>query len=71
MRNDLIDDPEQVPIVPECDAGQFQLTFALDIDLAASVDKDVRDGRVLEQRLQRSESEYFIQNLIGNLLLFK
>ena len=33
LRHDLVDDPQQVPIVAEGDAGQFQQTFALDIDL--------------------------------------
>ena len=71
LRNDLVDDPEQVPVVAECDAGQFELTFALDVDLPVAVDQDVRDGRVLKQRLQRPETENFVQNLIGDLLLLE
>ena len=57
LRHDLVDDPEQVPIVAESDAGEFEQALALDIDLLVAVDQNVRDRRVLQQRLERTETE--------------
>ena len=71
LRDDLVDDPQQVPVVAERDTGQFEQAFALDVDLLVAVDQDVGDGRVLQQRLERAEAEDFVQNLVGDLLLLE
>ena len=43
--------------------GLFQHAVALDIDQIFVVDQDVRDGRILQQRLERSQAEDLIEQI--------
>jgi hypothetical protein len=52
--NDLVDDAQKMRFVLEAHAGRFELTAALDVDTFMSVDEDVVDARILEQRLERA-----------------
>ena len=45
-------------IVAKDDIGQFELAAAFDIDLLRSVDHDVADALVGEQRFERAEPEH-------------
>src|SRR5262249_56400214 len=50
-RDDLVDDPDQVPVVLELDRRHFELAFAFHEDILVGVDEDVRYGWILQQRL--------------------
>ena len=60
----------QVLIVAEGDVGQLEQAPAFDVDLLAAVHQDVGDGRVLQQRLERTQAEHFVQHFVADLLLF-
>jgi hypothetical protein len=63
LADDLVDDPHQVAVVFEGDAGQLELALALDVDLVVAVDEDVGDGRLLQQRLERPQAENLVEHL--------
>ena len=69
-RNDLVDNPEQVPVVLELDRRVLQFPVAFHVDLAIGVHKDVRHGRILEQRLNGTKAEQFVQNVGRQLVAF-
>ena len=71
LRHDLVDDSQQVRIIAKRDVGQLEQTFAFDINLLVCVDQNVGDGRVLQQRLERTKPEYFIEDLVADLLFFE
>src|SRR5579863_8362673 len=50
--NNLIDYADEMPRVLEVNSGLFQPTLALNIDRAVSIDENIVDRVVLEQRLQ-------------------
>ena len=66
--DDLLDDPQQVPLVLEADRRRLQHAVALDEDLVVAVDQDVGDGRVLEQRLERAQAEQLVEDVADQLL---
>ena len=68
--NDLVDDVTEVGFVLEDNVGPFQHAGALDVDLLVGVDQDVVDGRVLQQRLQRTQSEHLVQHLARQAVSF-
>ena len=68
--DNLVDDMHQVRIVLEPDVGFFQHSRPLDIHLVVSVDQNVIDGGVLQQRLQGTQSEDFIQYFQSKALAF-
>ena len=63
-RDDAVDDAHDVLVVLERDVGQLELAVALDVDLARAVDHDFSDGLVAQQRLERTEAD----DLVGDLL---
>ena len=67
LRNDLFDDVQQVRVVLEADLGLGELAVALDEDFVVAVDQDIADARLFEQRLQRAESEHFVEHLFDDL----
>ena len=62
--DDPIDDAHDVVVVLEDDVRELEAAAALDVDLARAVDHDLRDRLVAEQRLQRTETD----DLVGDLL---
>src|SRR5258708_15144806 len=67
-RNDALDDLHEVPVVFEGQAGQFQLAGALDVHLVEPVHQNVGDGVVLEQGLERAETEDLIEDFARQAL---
>src|SRR6266446_4523092 len=61
-RNDLVDNVHQVRVVLEHDVALFEHSGALYVNLFGTIDQDVVDRRILEQRLQWAEAKYFVQN---------
>ena len=59
-----------MPIVVKTHVGQLEQSLALHIDLVRAVDQYVGDGRILEQRFERSQAEYFVQYLMADALFF-
>ncbi len=55
-------------VVPENDLRALDATFLLDEDLLRPVDHDVGDLLVLEQELERSESERLVKDLVDEPL---
>ena len=62
--DDPIDDAHDVVVVLEDDVGQLQAAAALDVDLARAVDHDFGDGLVAEQRLERTEADDLVRDLL-------
>ena len=62
--DDPIDDPHHVVVVLEDDVRELELAGALDVDLARPVDHDLRDGLVAEERLQRTEADDLVRDLL-------
>ena len=51
------------------DSGQLQKAFSLDIDLAVAVHQNVRDPGIVQQRLEGTQAENFVQDLVADLQL--
>ena len=71
LRDDLVDDAQQVLVVAERDAGQFEQTLALDVDLPGGRSPECRRSWVLQQRLERPQAENLVQHLVADLLLLE
>ncbi len=69
-RDDAVDDLHQMGVVLEAQAGGLELAGAFHINLVVAVDQDIGDGRVFEQRFQRTQAEDFIENFAGQALPF-
>ena len=63
LRDDLVDDPQQVRVVDEGRVGALDLAVALDVDVVVAVDHDLGDGVVAQQRLERAVAE----DVVGDL----
>ena len=62
-RNNLVNDVHQVRIILEHDLGLFELAPSLDVNLLGSINEDVSDCGILQQRLQRTQTKDLVQNL--------
>jgi len=56
--------------IAEPDAGQIQLAAAFHEHAVRSVDHDIGDAVVLQQRLQRPEAEHVVHQFLGQQALF-
>ena len=68
--DDAIDDLHQVGVVLEAQAGWLSFAGAFHVNLVVAVDQDVGDGRVFEQRLERTQAENLIQNFARQTFAF-
>ena len=66
--NDAIDDAHQVGVVAELNVGGFEKTLALDVHLIKGVDQNIGNRGIGEKRLERAQSENFIENFLGKPL---
>ena len=66
--NDAIDDAHQVGVVAELNVGGFEKTLALDVHLLKGVDQNIGNRGIGEKRLERAQSENFIENFLGKTL---
>ena len=57
-----------MPLVLEADRAFLEHAITLDEHLVVSIDQNVGDRRVLEQRLQRPETEKLVQHVVHQLL---
>ncbi len=71
LRNDFVDDPQQVLAIAEIYGGQLQQALALDVNLPVGVDQNVGDGGILQQRLERAQAEHLVQHFIADLLFLE
>jgi hypothetical protein len=62
-RDDLLDDAHQMRLVLEERRHGLEHAAALDEDVLVTVDEDVGDGRVLEERLERSQARHLVHHL--------
>ncbi len=67
-RDDPVDDLLQVVVILEARPGELDLPEALHVDMAVAVDQDVRDRRVVHERLDRPQSEDLVEDLLVELL---
>ncbi len=67
--DDAVDDLPQMLVVAEANIRVFQAAAALDINLVEAVDQNIGDGRVLQQRLQRTEAEGLVHHLVHEAFL--
>ena len=56
-------------VIAELNIGQFELAAPFDIDLLWSVDHDVVDGLVGDERLQRPEAQHVRDQRVDELAL--
>src|SRR5262249_38210038 len=68
LRHDTIDDLQQVVVVAELDVGLLHLAAPLNVDLVRPVDEDIADSWVLQQHLQRAETEGLVEDLVDQPL---
>ena len=61
--DDAVDDAHQVLVVLERRRQPLELALALDVDVLVGVDQDVADRRVAQQRLERPETEDFVDDV--------
>ena len=66
--DDAVDDRQQVRVVPELRRNAHQLAAALDEDVVRVVDQDVRDCRVAEERLHRTEARHLPDDVLDDLV---
>ncbi len=69
--DDFVDDAQQMLLVLEAHRQRLEHAAALDVDAFMTVDQDVADARVLEQRLERTQAGHFVENFrdeIGEFL---
>jgi len=59
-----------VPLVLEAHQRRLQHAGALDVDLLMTVDQDVVDHRILEERLDRPEAGHLIEDFRDKVLEF-
>src|SRR5690349_17277423 len=57
-------------LVLEYDRRQLKPPLALHEDLAVRIDQDIIDGRVLEERLERTKADHLVDDIVGDLRLF-
>src|SRR5262249_54607345 len=67
-RDNAVDDLEEVFTVAEYDLRLGDLPLLLDVNVTRTVDHDVADPVVLEQQLERAESEGFVEHLVDQAL---
>ena len=68
--DDALDDLHEVLVVFEGEAGEFEFSGALDVNPVVAVDENVGDGVVLEQRLERTEAEDFVEDFAREAFAF-
>src|SRR3954451_19325840 len=62
--DDPIDDPHHVVVVLEDDVRQLEAAGPLDVDLPRAVDHHLGDGLVAQERLQRTEADDLVRDLL-------
>jgi len=67
---DPIDDPQQVGIILKRRRHPFEYALPLDEHVLIGVDEYVADVRIAEQRLERTQAEYIVQDLGEQRLAF-
>src|SRR6476619_8307799 len=69
-RNNFIDNAEKVLLGLEADRQGLKHTLSLHINAFVTVDQDIVDGRILEQRLERTEARHFVENFRDEIVEF-
>ena len=67
---DALGDVDDVGVVAEFLRCQFQPAMALDVNLIWSVDQNVGDCLVGQQRFDRADAEHVVEQLVDHLCLF-
>jgi len=68
LRDDAFDDVEQMHVILEAGVGDLQLAETFDVDLAAGIDQDIGDSRVVQEGLERAQPESLVEDLFGQSL---
>jgi hypothetical protein len=69
LGDDFFDNVQQVRVVLESHGGQRKLAGAFDVDLIEAVHENVGDGRFLEQRLEWTQAEHFVEHFLDHPVL--
>ena len=67
LRDDLVDDAQQVRVVEEAGDRALELAGALDVDPVVRVDHDLGHGVVAQERLERAVAEDVVGDLADEL----
>ncbi len=69
--DDPVDDPQDVLVAQEHAVDALDLAGALDVDVAGTVDHDLGDRLVGQERLERSETGDLADELLDEALAFE
>ena len=69
LADDALADVEKLLVVAEADAGLLDLAFDFDVDRAGAVHHDVGDVVARQQRLERTETEHVVADVVEQFLL--
>jgi len=69
--DDAVADVEQMAVVLERDRGEFELAAFLDVYLLRTIDHDVGDAFVLEQRLEGTKAQHVVDDLLNEVRLLR
>ena len=67
LRDDLVDDPQQVRVVDERGLRPLELAVPLDVDAVVCVDHDLGHAVVAQERLERAVAEDVVGDLADEL----
>ncbi len=67
LRHDAARDVAQVRLVEKGNLGRQDLAVALDVNLVGPVDHDLRDGRVVQEPLDRPVAKDVVAHALGHL----
>ena len=68
--NDLVDDAQKMRFVLEAASDRLEDAVALDISAFVTVDQDVVDRGIIEQRLERPEARHLVENFVDEFVEF-
>ena len=67
LRDDLLDDVQQVRVVLEPHRGLRELSVSLDVNLVVAVHQNVGNAGLFEQRFERPQPQHFVQDFLHDL----
>src|ERR1019366_390337 len=67
----LVDDMHQVGLILEDDVGLLGYAAPFHVDGFVGVDENVIHGGVVQQRLERAEAEYFVENVVREMVAIR
>src|SRR5688572_6947403 len=71
LRDDLFDDMQQMRVIFEPHLRERELAVSFYVNLVKTIDENVGDRRLFEERLQRAQTQHLVQNLFDDPVLLR